>query len=161
MEVDHFNPTLSGRGRHEYRNLMLATPRCNGSKSNAWPTHSETKKHGRRFLNPCEELEYGEHIVEHPITHELIGLTPAGNYHIDFLDLNVSDLIETRQERWNDYLMLEKTRVKMAKNHSPESFPFEVLARLRESIAVNIPLFPLATAEQVCAYEKKMRRDKS
>jgi hypothetical protein len=81
MEIDHFNPLLKGFERHRYENLFLATRHCNGAKSDTWPS-KVARKRGIHFLNPCQELDYGVHIFEHPITHRLIGVTPSGDFHI-------------------------------------------------------------------------------
>jgi hypothetical protein len=98
MEVDHFNPTLKGAERNKYSNLFPATRHCNGSKSDEWPS-VRARKAGLRFLNPCQEQDYGVHIFEDPRTHELIGLTPAGKYHLRYCDLNAPHLILERKER--------------------------------------------------------------
>jgi hypothetical protein len=98
MEVDHFNPKLKGATRNNFKNLFPATRHCNGSKSNHWPKPA-ARKMGIRFLNPCEEMDYGIHIFEDPNTFELIGATPAGKYHIRFCDLNAPHLILERKDR--------------------------------------------------------------
>lgn len=98
MEVDHFNPKLKGAARNNYKNLFPATRHCNGSKSNHWP-RPEMRKIGIRFLNPCEEMDYGVHIFEDPNTFELISATPTGRYHIRFCDLNAPHLILERKDR--------------------------------------------------------------
>ena len=98
IEVDHFNPNLTGLRRHEYGNLFPATRHCNGAKSNLWPSR-ELRKLGARFLNPTKEQDYGVHIFEDPVTHELMGTTPAGKYHIRCCDLNAPDLVQERHDR--------------------------------------------------------------
>ena len=40
------------------------------------------KKLGVRFLNPTKEQDYGVHIFEDAVTHELVGASPAGRYHL-------------------------------------------------------------------------------
>jgi hypothetical protein len=113
MEVDHFNPTLKHTARNAYSNLYPAIRHCNGKKHANWPD-AAMKKAGIRFLNPCEEFDYGSKIFEHPITHRLVGTTPAARYHIRVLDLNApfltharkkrADLIRLRDEGCWDYL---------------------------------------------------------
>ena len=98
MEVDHFNPTLPGRLGNKYSNLFLSTRHCNLKKHAYWPTPADQKK-GIRFLNCCEEMDYGVHIFENPETHELVGVTPAGRYHIIACDLNADHLVTERRER--------------------------------------------------------------
>lgn len=98
MEVDHFNPNRRGPSRHEYSNLFPATRHCNGAKSDLWPAR-ELRKAGVRFLNPTKEQDYGVHIFEDPQTHELVGATPAGKYHIRCCDLNAPHLVRERRDR--------------------------------------------------------------
>ena len=61
MDIDHFNPLLKQPARNQYSNLLLATRHCNGKKGKRWPTE-EQQKLGLRFLNPCEEIDYGVHL---------------------------------------------------------------------------------------------------
>ena len=46
MEVDHFDPGLSGAERHNYENLLLATRFCNLVKGVRWPTEDELLRLG-------------------------------------------------------------------------------------------------------------------
>jgi hypothetical protein len=98
MEIDHFDPTLKGRKRHRYSNLFLASRYCNNKKRGNWPSPAAVAR-GVRFLNCCEEQDYGEHIFEDPATHRLVGASPAGKYHVRVLDLNAPHLVEERAER--------------------------------------------------------------
>jgi hypothetical protein len=98
MEIDHFDPTLRGAARDAYSNLMLATRHCNNMKKNGWPTASQIAA-GIRLLNPTKEPDYGRHIFEDSQTHELIGVTPEGSYHIDILDLNHETFMSERRDR--------------------------------------------------------------
>lgn len=98
MEIDHFDPTIKGRDRHRYENLFLSTRHCNNKKHGNWPT-PEQQARGVRFLNCCVEVDYGEHIFEDPSTHELVGATPEGKYHIRTLDLNAAHFVDERRLR--------------------------------------------------------------
>jgi hypothetical protein len=98
MDVDHHNPLLPLPQRNDYKNLILATRHCNGKKGERWPTLDQRNR-GLRFLNPCEEPDYGVHIFEDPDTFELWGATPAGVYHIRYLDLNSPHLVRERLRR--------------------------------------------------------------
>lgn len=98
MDIDHFDPTLTGTARHAYPNLMLATRHCNNMKRDAWPTVGE-RASGYRLLNPTKEMDYGSHIFEDPDNGELIGVTRAGRYHIDMLDLNHETFVWERRKR--------------------------------------------------------------
>jgi hypothetical protein len=99
VDVDHFNPKLKGAARNNYLNLFPSTRHCNGSKSDHWPS-AVSRKMGVRFLNPCNEVDYGVHIFEDPLTHQLIGKSPAGVYHIRYCDLNAPHLILERRDRF-------------------------------------------------------------
>lgn len=98
MHIDHFDPRKKKSKRQEYANLFLADAHCNCAKGDAWPTPEESDA-GCRFLNCCDEYDYGTVIFEEPITHELIGVTPAAIYHIETIDLNDPGLIEERKSR--------------------------------------------------------------
>jgi hypothetical protein len=52
-----------------------------------------------RFLNCCEEIDYGKHIFEDPATHRLYGTSPAGIYHIRMCDLNAPHFVRERRDR--------------------------------------------------------------
>jgi len=103
LEVDHFDPRLKKAYIQDYENLFPASRHCNGKKSNHWPTSTELAS-GCRFLNPCKEIDYGSQIFEDPITHELIGTTPAAKWHIRMCGLNAQHLVQERAKRtkhWN------------------------------------------------------------
>ena len=55
---------------------------------------------GIRFLNCCEEWDYGVHLFEDTQTHRLFGSTPAGRYHIRMCDLNAPHFVRERRERY-------------------------------------------------------------
>ncbi len=154
MEIDHFNPVLKGVERNRYKNLFLATHHCNGSKSNTWPSRSARKK-GIHFLNPCEEVDYGVHIVEHPITHRLIGLTPSGDFHITVCDLNASHFVEERLERARIHALLENTPIS-AKAGQPDQIVFHHIELLRQQVEKMIPLIPYLSTEHP-AYQEELR----
>ena len=75
LDVDHFDPREKRNYLQRYNNLFLASPHCNGRKSDFWPTVSEERQ-GIRFLNCCKEYDYGKHIFEDPRTNEVFGVTP-------------------------------------------------------------------------------------
>src|SRR6266567_1902077 len=98
MEVDHFDPRRKNDLIQRYENLFLASRHCNGKKSNHWPNKVE-KASGCRFLNPCEEVDYGEQILEEPGSHRLVGVTPAARWHIRMCGLNALHLVYERAKR--------------------------------------------------------------
>jgi hypothetical protein len=138
MEIDHFDPSLAGPARNAYSNLMLATRHCNNMKRDAWPNPAQAAM-GYRLLNPTKEIDYGVHLFEDPETHELVGATAAGRYHIDMLDLNHETFVWERRERAR-YIQL--------RNNSPALLAgtFEQLHDLimfvREQIELLIPPIP-------------------
>ena len=97
MEVDHFDARLKKEVQQKYENLFLASRHCNGAKRDR-PTAKE-RALGLRFINPCKEWDYGKHIFEDKKTHQLVGVTPEGIYHIRCCDLNAPHLVEERRDR--------------------------------------------------------------
>ncbi len=106
MQVDHFDPRRKKDKLQVYSNLFLSDAHCNGAKSDSWPTDAEIKD-GIRFINCCEEQDYGEQIFEDPKTHELVGTTPAAIYHIDTIDLNDPGLVNERRYRYELFAKLD------------------------------------------------------
>ncbi|TLD69101.1 hypothetical protein FEM03_19745 [Phragmitibacter flavus] len=117
MEVDHFDPTLRGDKRHEYVNLLPSIRHCNGKKSNHWPSQ-ELRDKGISLINPAEEVDYGEHIFEDPVSHLLVGHTSRGKYQILICDLNAPFLVEERAERAKLRLLWESGIYNYSRNFS-------------------------------------------
>jgi len=92
LEVDHFDPRKKKELWQDYDNLFPASRHCNCAKSDHWPTQTEQAA-GCRFLNPCQEADYGSQIWEEPSTHVLIGTTPAARWHIRMCGLNAPHLV--------------------------------------------------------------------
>jgi hypothetical protein len=137
MDVDHFNPRFYGDRRHQYDNLMWCTHICNVAKSDKWPSKEQERK-GLRFLNPCEEWDYGDHIAENPITHELIGKTPAGRYHIRMLRLNDDSFVWERKTRAEFLKELDSPKLLLGSFEEVRS----KIADLRRQIEIFIPPIP-------------------
>ena len=114
MDIDHHNPTLPHPAKNKYQNLFLATRHCNGKKGKSWPSAPQ-RAAGIRFLNPCEEMDYGVHLFEDPVTFEIWGATRAGKYHIRMLDLNAPHLVEERRTRDKLRAFSKKTQVVSAR----------------------------------------------
>jgi hypothetical protein len=140
LEVDHFDPRQEKDLIQEYTNLFLASRHCNGKKGDRWPTNAELKA-GCRFLNPCEEMDYGEQIFEDPETHKLVGITPAAIWHIRICGLNYSNLIEERRRRANHLQTLTKKAITTKKGASPETVK-ELISGFREEVELMIPPIP-------------------
>lgn len=118
LEVDHFNPHLNSKVRNRYANLMPSIRHCNGKKTNTWPSEAQLRKQ-IRFLNPCVEDDYDVQIFEDPLTHQLVGTTPAGKFHIRQLDLNAPFLVEERRFRSELHKLLKKGVVRYKGDFSP------------------------------------------
>jgi len=98
MQIDHFDPRKKNDKIQIYANLFLSDAHCNRAKSDIWPTDEE-RRLGCRFLNCCNEQDYGESIFEDPVTHKLVGTTPAAIFHIETIDLNDPGLVNERKIR--------------------------------------------------------------
>ena len=98
MQIDHFDPRKKNDKIQIYANLFLSDAHCNRAKSDIWPTDEEQRL-GCRFLKCCNEQDYGESIFEDPVTHKLVGTTPAAIFHIETIDLNDPGLVNERKIR--------------------------------------------------------------
>lgn len=136
LQVDHFNPTLSGKHRNHFKNLFPATSHCNRSKWDAWPSAADQKL-GLRFLNCCEEIDYGEHIFEDPVTHRVFGVTPAGRYHIRHCDLNDDVYIDERRQRAEIRRLLTET-IAIVKQMDPCMDLVRKLSEIKEKMIPDI-----------------------
>jgi len=137
MEVDHFDPRKKRDAVQDYNNLFPATRHCNGAKRNSWP-NAKDQRRGIRFLNCCDETDYGVHIFEDPDTHELVGITPEGRYHVRCCDLNAKHLIEERSER---HKLWELLRTQPVKIKSGWSLPLPAQA-MKQVVERMIPIIP-------------------
>ena len=109
IQVDHFDPRRKNDHIQRYGNLFPADARCNRAKGDTWPTAAQRAK-GLRFLNCCEEVDYGEVIFEAPETHLLVGTTPAARYHIETIQLNWWELVRMRKERAQRIAILDEAK---------------------------------------------------
>lgn len=147
MEIDHFDPRKKEDFIQQYENLFWATRHCNGAKWKYWPSAGDQAL-GLRFLNPCKEQDYGEHIFEDPKTHWLVGATPAGRYHIRVCDLNADHFIAERQERAEIWELL-RTAMTVKRNQMPQ-LTADLAEALRKQAETMIPEFPhLATGAAI------------
>jgi hypothetical protein len=155
MEVDHFNPKKKEHSIQEYSNLFLSTRHCNGAKRDRWPK-SKDRQRGIRFLDCCREADYGQHILEDPDTHELVGTTPAGKYHVRNCDLNAPHLVQERRERAELRRLVEKTPIVLSPKYLWDQS--EKAAALKEVLKTMIPEIPYLEGE---ALEKHRARKKA
>jgi hypothetical protein len=144
MEVDHFNPNKKTDSIQEYANLYLATRHCNGAKRDRWPSGKD-RKLGLRFLDCCKESDYGIHIFEDPDSHEVVGVTPQGKYHVRNCDLNAPHFIEERTERTELWRLLESRPMSLKRGLS---LPLEVEA-LNGVVKMMIPKIPFLSGKEL------------
>ena len=155
MEVDHFNPNLKKEYFQEYLNFFLSTSHCNGSKSNRWPTNKE-RALGSRFLNCTKEIDYGVHIFEDPDTHELVGVTPEGRYHILNCDLNSPHFTLERTKRAACWEAIQNTPITANSFSLPPTF-YPLLQVIEEMI----PMIPYLSGEALERRRaKRLERDR-
>ena len=99
-------------------------------------------------------MDYGIHIFEDPDTHEIVGITPEGKYHVRNCDLNAPHFIEERKERTKLWNLLESQPMRMK---STLSLPFE-FQMLKDIAEKMIPKIPYLSGE---ALEKQRARKKA
>jgi len=91
LEIDHYCPTRHG-GLDTVDNLIYACTTCNRFKGDYWP--EEDAPQNFRLLRPLVD-DLDEYISE-TVDGHLIGLTPRGWFHINWLHLNRPQLVELR-----------------------------------------------------------------
>lgn len=138
LEVDHFDPRRKKDLIQNYANLFPASRHCNGKKSDTWPSKTE-RAAGCRFLNPCEEMDYGGQFFETPGTHELVGVTAAARWHIRVCGLNADHLVQERRRRTEHWLTIKGAAIKVRGDHYRAS---EMITRFREEVELMIPQIP-------------------
>ena len=138
IEVDHFNPDLRGKRRHDYSNLLPAESVCNGSKLAFWPTE-EQRAAGIRLLNPFEEQDFGNHICEDIDSHNLIGMTPTGRFHIIKLKLNAPHFVDERRRRYQMHKEFSGCKLLPKGADNPIS-AVEALNVYKQQLALMIPM---------------------
>lgn len=140
--VDHFDPRKKNDKIQQYSNLFPADARCNLTKGDRWPTKEEQAL-GIRFLNCCEEVDYGECIFEEPKTGRLIGTTVAARYHIESLQLNCPELCRFRRERARTAIVVRDAEAAAADKPGqllPDAA--SAIERLKKLLENEIPLIP-------------------
>jgi len=136
LDIDHFDPRQKRDSIQDYNNLFLATRFCNGKKGKRWPTKAE-KDAGCRFLNPCEEIDYGEHIFEDPNSHELVGVSLAAKWHIRMLGLNAPHFVRERAERARNLALIRSVpiNIKVSIDHADTTLGWDHQKNLDFTVA--------------------------
>ncbi len=146
LEVDHFNPKYKNDFIQDYNNLFPASRHCNRKKWDSWPTNAEVKA-GCRFLNPCEEVDYGEQIFEDPVTHRLVGTTTAAKWHIRICGLNADHLVHERKRRTELLTKLRSTSIRIKAGHWHEIG--DLISSFKEEIDLMIPEIAIMTVTEL------------
>jgi hypothetical protein len=134
IEVDHFDPRkIDGKKNHKYDNLLPAFGPCNRSKGGKWPS-PEAAMSSIRFLNPTVEQDYGVHLFEDPDSHEIVGVTPAGKYHVRHLALNTEYLILKRKNRSIAKFLREQTNLIQGLSAYSEAQLMDILSDAESAI---------------------------
>jgi hypothetical protein len=140
LEVDHFDPRRKNELWQYYNNLFPASRHCNGRKSDTWPSKTELAA-GCRFLNPREEMDYGEQIFEDATTNKLVGMTPAAIWHIRICGLNADRLVEERRRRAKHWGTIRDRAIILKKGVAHEAVQ-ELINRFIEEVRLMIPEIP-------------------
>jgi hypothetical protein len=143
MEVEHFNPAKKRQFWHKYEDLNLASRHCNLHKSQRWSNDRDV-----RFLNPSYEQDYGSHILEDPETHKLVGITPAGIYHVLKCGLNAEHLVRERAERSHILGILNDEPTLNMRGSWQEVY--QAVIALREQVNAMIPAIPFDRRSNAC-----------
>ena len=160
MEVDHYNPNHKKDYFQEYSNLFLATRHCNGSKSDRWPSNKERSK-GHRFLNCTKEPDYGLHILEDPDSHELVGITPQGRYHVRNCDLNAPHFIKERKDRAAYWEVIQNTPVTFSEGVFLEPNVDKLYNTLFQVVEAMIPPIPYLNGQALVEHRaRRAERDR-
>lgn len=139
MDVEHIKPRKKLKVKpHRYSNLLYCSRHCNSMKGEKWPNKEELQM-GFRFLNPAIEQDYNTHIVEDRETGVLVGLTPAGRYHIENCDLNADHLIKARRGRTEMMDLLERKNIRIVCKDDKMSDIVELIKQIKQSLEKDIP----------------------
>ena len=161
MEVDHFNPRRKRDAYQKYNNLFLATRHCNGAKHDRWESNKK-RKLGARFLNCCVEEDYDVHILEDPETHEVVGVTREGIYHVRNCDLNAPHLVQERKQRTQLWDLIEKTPLRIRNTAGGTTAnaqaATEIAEALRKVVSEMVPKIKFLSGVALRAYRSRKQQ---
>jgi hypothetical protein len=90
LTVDHYQPRVQG-GTDDFANLVYACHACNEHKGDYWNPEGMD-----RILHPLRDLTETHYAEQEDGT--LLAFTPTGQFHINRLQLNRSQLVSRRQQ---------------------------------------------------------------
>jgi hypothetical protein len=145
FKIDHHFPTSKGGAWTVYDNLFLSCDRCNHHKHDWWP-RPEEQKQGVRFLNCCQEIDYGALLFENE-RGEIVckDNEAAAIYHRRILKLNRPELVRLRLKRRRILEKIEETFFQSDTKFDEASrkiflVRIELLKGLLEDLIPKIPL---------------------
>jgi hypothetical protein len=120
LEIDHFRPLTHG-GTDDFGNLIYACSACNRFKADYWPQEDDSDSF--YLLHPADD-DMTDHLV---LVNDgrLVGQTPRGWFHIQWLHLNRPPLIGWR-------LSQQKEATLLAIVEDAETTRYRLQARIRE-----------------------------
>lgn len=138
--VEHFNCKIHGRGRHQYKNLMLACAACNLTKHDKPVVNPLDKR--QRLLNCTVENEFPEHIWEDE-DGQWVAATAAGEYHLTAIGLQETCHKLKRRERRKlaQSILGMLTTAILYESHNPEAAHQMVMNTVRD-VLDHLDLFP-------------------
>jgi hypothetical protein len=88
----------------------------------------------------------------------LIPRTPAGEYHIDTLELNSPELVKLRRDRAEENAFLKRKAIAVRGNPSYQELT-EAVRRYTRLAEYLIPEFPYATPEEEELFDREQEAD--
>jgi 5-methylcytosine-specific restriction endonuclease McrA len=133
-EIDHFKPIskhVDGENPNEYSNLNYSCHRCNGYKSDIWPTPADQLK-GKRFLRPDKDA-FTDHIEVKG--DELRARTRPGMYTVIKILLNREQAKNVRRIRRELGMSNEliQSGLQALRGRRIDRFPVALKARLEQA----------------------------
>lgn len=100
FDVDHLVPqSADASKRRDFMNLVYSCHDCNLKKGRQYPSKAQIKV-GERFVDPCGESRFPDHVVESDDC-KLTGVTPAGDISVRIVVADrfwVRDALRKRQK---------------------------------------------------------------
>jgi len=122
FHVDHFRPKKRFPGRTlTYTNLYYACSLCNTFKGETWPSRAQLKA-DFRFIDPCEEDPYENHLLVNPRDGSLHAATNPGRFTNAHIRLDRPQLQKHRYRQNQARQKCEELRSALANPSLPPSW---------------------------------------
>ena len=134
FQIDHFRPVkLFPALINVYDNLYYACHWCNRAKSETWPSEQQQVDQ-YRFVDPCAEDLYKEHVRLIPDTGKLEPKSRAGDYTIREIQLNRKIFQHLRRKRVAAQEEIEQIKIKIARLKRDAAPQVELIDVLQQRI---------------------------